>query len=66
MVSMYIAIVPNRNSPPAFLLRESYRENGQVKSRTLANLTSWPPARREALRQLLRGKFDQASACSMC
>ena len=64
MVSMYIAIVPNRNSPPAFLLRESYRENGQVKSRTLANLTSWPPARREALRQLLRGKFDQAAALS--
>jgi transposase len=59
---MYIASVPNRNSPPAFLLRESYRENGQVKTRTLANLTSWPPVRREALRQLLRGTFDQAAA----
>src|SRR5487761_1547278 len=58
---MYIATVPNRNSPPAFLLRESFRQNGLVKSRTLANLTSWPPARREALRQLLRGAFDQAT-----
>jgi len=58
---MYIATVPNRNSPPAFLLRESYRQNGQVKTRTLANLTSWPPARREALRQLLRGTLDQAT-----
>ena len=58
---MYIARVPNRNSPPAFLLRESYRENGQIKSRTLANLTSWPEARREALRRLLRGDLDQAA-----
>ncbi|HTS69379.1 MAG TPA: IS1634 family transposase [Terriglobia bacterium] len=58
---MYIASVPNRSSPPAFLLRESYRLNGQVKTRTLANLTSWPPARREALRQLLRGAFDQTT-----
>ena len=58
---MYIAKVPNRNSPPAFLLRESYRENGQIKSRTLANLTSWPAARREALRHLLRGGFDHAA-----
>src|SRR6267378_2983740 len=58
---MYIAKVPNRDSPPAFLLRESYRQNGQVKTRTLANLTSWPPARREAFRQLLRGDFDQTA-----
>jgi|SRR5215469_904763 len=58
---MYIATVPNRTSPPAFLLRESFRHNGQVKTRTLANLTSWPSARREALRQLLRGALDQAT-----
>ena len=40
IVGMFIATVPNRNSPPAILLRESYRENGKVKSRTLANLSS--------------------------
>lgn len=58
---MYIARIPNRNSPPAFLLRESYRENGQIKSRTLANLTSWSEARRQALGRLLRGQLDQAA-----
>jgi transposase len=55
---MYIANVPNRTSPPAILLRESYREKGKVKSRTLANLSSWEPARIEALRRALRGDFD--------
>ncbi len=55
---MYIAIVPNRTSPPAILLRESYREQGKVKTRTLANLTSWPSARVEALKRCLRGEFD--------
>lgn len=55
---MYIATVPNRSSPPAILLRESYRKDGQVKSRTLANLTRWDPARVEALRRALRGEFD--------
>jgi hypothetical protein len=39
---MYIERVPNRNSPPAVLLRESYREGEQVKKRTLANLSSLP------------------------
>jgi len=39
---MYIEHVPNRNSPPAVLVRESYRENGKVKKRTLANLTGLP------------------------
>jgi len=55
---MYIAVVPNRTSPPAILLRESYREKGKVKTRTLANLTSWPPARVDALKRCLRGEFD--------
>jgi hypothetical protein len=36
---MFIDIVPNRNSPPAILLREGYREGGKVKKRTLANLS---------------------------
>lgn len=40
-VSMYVARVPNRGSPPAILLRESYRENGRVKTHTLANLSHW-------------------------
>lgn len=52
---MYIAVVPNRNSPPAILLRESFREDGKVKNRTLANISHWPPAQVEALRQVLKG-----------
>jgi len=62
---MYIATVPNRNSPPAPLLRKSFRQNGKVKNRTLANLTHWPAARIEALRRLLRGEFDQAADLSV-
>ena len=42
IVVMYIEKVPNRNSPPAVLLRESYREEGKVKKRTLANLSKLP------------------------
>ena len=52
---MYIATIPNRSSPPAILLRESYRQDGKVKTRTLANLTHWPPAQLDALRRVLRG-----------
>lgn len=51
---MYIARVPNRDSPPAYLLREGYRENGKVKTRTLANLSHWPLAKIERLRRVLR------------
>ena len=47
---MYVTRVPNRSSPPAVLLRESYRDGGKVKTRTLANLTDWPDAKIEALR----------------
>ena len=57
---MYVTSVPNRTSPPAILLRESFRENGKVKNRTIANITSWPPPRIDALRRLLRGEFDAA------
>src|SRR5665647_3311541 len=49
---------PTRTSPPAILLRESFRENGKVKNRTIANISSWPPQRIEALRRLLRGDLD--------
>jgi hypothetical protein len=54
---MYIATVPNRKSPPAILIRESYRDGGRPKSRTLANITHWEPERIEALRELLKGKL---------
>jgi transposase len=52
---MYVVSIPNRGSPPAILLRESYREGGKVRNRTLANLTHWPRDKVEALRQVLRG-----------
>ena len=52
---MYVARVPNRNSPPAFLWREAWREGDKVKNRTLANISHWPPAQIEALRQVLKG-----------
>ncbi len=52
---MYIESVPNRSSPPAVLLRESYREGGKVKKRTIANLSKWPPPLIEGLRILLKG-----------
>jgi hypothetical protein len=52
---MYVTRVPNRGSPPAVLLRESYREGGKVKNRTLANLSSWPEAKVEALSRALKG-----------
>src|SRR5215831_20168432 len=55
---MYITAVPNRHSPPAILLRESFRDGDQVRTRTLANLTSWAPERIEALRRALKGEFD--------
>ena len=55
MAVMYVTRVPNRNSPPAVLLRESYREGGKVKNRTIANLSSWPEAKVEALSRALKG-----------
>lgn len=52
---MYIETVPNRNSPPCILLRESYRVGKQVQKRTLLNLTYWPPQLVEDFRTLLKG-----------
>ena len=52
---MYVATVPNRNSPPAILLRESFRLGGKVRNRTLSNLSHWPPAQLDALRSVLKG-----------
>lgn len=55
---MYIATVPNRTSPPAILLRESYREGSKVKTRTIANLSKLPPEVIDAIKLALklRGK----------
>ena len=55
-VRMYIATVPNRKSPPALLLRESYREKGKVKTRTLANLSCLPSHSIDILRRSLKGE----------
>jgi len=52
---MYIELIPNRNSPPAVLLRESYRDFGKVKKRTLANLSKLPESTIDQIRLLLRG-----------
>ena len=52
---MYIDIVPNRNSPPAVLLRESKREKGKIVKTTVANLSKCPPHAVEALRLALKG-----------
>ncbi len=52
---MYIESVPNRGSPPAILLRESYRDGDRIRKRTLLNLSDWPTERVEGLRGLLKG-----------
>ena len=52
---MYVTRVPNRGSPPAVLLRESYREDGKVKTRTLANLSRWPERKVDNLQRALKG-----------
>ena len=54
-LAMYIESVPNRDSRPAILLRESYREGGKVRKRTLLNLSDWPPERVAGFKTLLKG-----------
>src|SRR5260370_3156132 len=54
MAPMYIDTVPNRNSPPAVLLREAWREGNKTRKRTLANLSDWPKEKIETFRRLLR------------
>jgi hypothetical protein len=61
IVVMYVVRVPNRGSPPAILLRESYREAGKVKNRTLANLSAWPEAKVDALARVLKGQPPPAA-----
>ena len=58
---MYIERVPNRKSTPAVLLRESWRENGKTKKRTVGNISSLPNETIEALRAALRGQVVPAA-----
>lgn len=53
---MYVESVPNRNSRPAILLRECFRQDGKVRKRTLANLSSWPSAQVDSFRRVLHGE----------
>src|SRR6201998_4878697 len=65
---MYVARVPNRGSPPAILLRQSYRDGGKVKNRTLANLSRWPEDKVDALSRVLKGlppRLELAEAFEM-
>src|ERR1019366_319683 len=59
---MYVTATPNRNSPPAILLRESYREAGKVKTRTIANISHLRPAQIEALRGALSGAVSPTAS----
>jgi len=64
---MYIATVPNRSSPPAILLRESYRRDGKVKTRTLANLSKLPAEAVVFLKRYLAGeRFVSATEAFHC
>src|SRR5579859_3184987 len=56
VLAMYIDVVPNRNSPPAVLLRQAIREGKKIRKITLANLSDWPQDQVDSLRLLLRGE----------
>jgi hypothetical protein len=55
---MHVDVVPNRNSRPCVLIRESFRENGKVKHRTVKNISDLPPDRIMAIKRALHGDFD--------
>ena len=61
---MFIERIPNRNSPPCILLRETYRHSGKVKHRTIANLSKWPPGVVEGLRRLFKSEQHPDAATS--
>jgi len=54
---MFIDVVPNRQSPPAILLRESFREGKTTRKRTLANVSKWPAHKIDQLRRVLRDEL---------
>ena len=62
---MYIDTVPNRNSPPAVLLRESFRQGGKVMKRTIANLSRCPDHVVDGLRILLKDGIALRSPCEL-
>jgi transposase len=56
---MHVAVVPSRQRSGEYssvLVRQTYREGGKVKHRTLANLSKLPPAAVAAVRAILRGE----------
>jgi transposase len=53
---MHIDVVPNRGSRPAYLLRESFRQGGKVRKRTIANLSTLADDQIDAIRRVLRGE----------
>ena len=55
-VGMYIAKIPNRGSPPTYLLRQSFRRNGKVRTRTLANLSALPLDQIKCISRVLKGE----------
>src|SRR5229473_172202 len=61
-VPMYVETVPNRNSPPAILLRESSREGSMIVKRTVANLSDWPASQIDSLRRVLKGETFPGSS----
>lgn len=62
---MFVHRIPNRNSPPCFLLREKYRESGKQKVRTLANLSHLPEDRILAIERAVRGDFDEIASAGL-
>jgi transposase len=64
-MGMFIAVVPNRNSRPTILLRETYREDGKVRNRTLANLTDWAPEKIAALSAALEAARSKEAPAGM-
>ncbi len=60
---MYVDVVPNRNSPPAILLRKSRREGKRVIKKTLANLSHWPMRHVTALKTEPLVNPDDLFAC---
>ena len=53
---MHVEVVPNRGSKPAILLRESYRQDGKVRKRTVGNISKLPMDQVNAIRRVLKGE----------
>jgi len=55
---MYVDVSTSQGKYRRYLLRESYRENGKVKHRTIANLSRCSKEEIEAIRLALKHKHD--------